>query len=97
MKFSIAQTLIIIMRIMMMVFIHCQALMNSMRDLFGEFNWSDNDDCEDVFDDDDDHSLPHLNSFSDHHGVSISLDAAVDCFMELFLIDHRVQVTNMII
>ena len=57
----------------------------------------DGDDKDDDDDDDDDHSLPHLNSFSDHHGVSISLDAAVDCFMELFLIDHQVQVTNMII
>ena len=75
--------------------------------LFGVFIRSGDDDCEDVIvgddDDDDDvndaddHSLSHLNSFMDHHGVSIRADAAVDCFMKLFVINHQGQVTNVII
>ena len=79
------QTLIITMRIVIVAFIE-----------FYEFNLGlpiVGDDR-----DDDHHSLAaHLNSFPDHHGVSISLDAAVDCFIQLFLIDHQVQGTNVII
>ena len=71
---------------------------NSWRSHIQECN-SPIDDDDNYFvcdnDDDDHHSLPHLNSFSDHHGVSISLDAAaVDCFMKLFIIDHHLQATN---
>ena len=61
-------------------------------------DYDDKDDHDHDDKDDDHHSLAaHLNSFPDHHGVSISLDAAVDCFIRLLLIDHQVQGTNVII
>ena len=48
-------------------------------------------DWDDGGDDWDHHSVPHLNSFSGHHGVSIRPFAAEDCFMKLFAIKRALM------
>ena len=39
--------------------------------------------------------MPHLNSFSSHHGVSIRPFAAEDCFMKLFAIKRALMLMMM--
>ena len=52
-------------------------------------------DWDDGGDDWDHRSLPHLNSFSSHHGVSIRPFAAEDCFMKLFAIKRALMLMLM--
>ena len=54
-------------------------------------------DWDDGGDDWDHHSVPHLNSFSSHHGVSIRPFAAEDCFMKLFAIKRALMLMVMMI